>query len=90
MFDKDPLRDDFLAQVQLINGKAEFTFDIDNVSSFDTPTEKKPDLYFVILDGNSELSRTPVWRNVSFLDRNPNTGDRTDLTKDFGNIEIRL
>ncbi len=65
LYDKDPLEDDFLGEGHPDkNGNITIKFDLDNVSSADSPFEDKPDLYFIVYKGQKEIYRSTVLEDV--------------------------
>src|SRR4051812_2051703 len=70
LFDKDLLMDDFLGESTVNeNGEVSVTFDIKEISSFDSPFETKPDLYFILYNYGQIIHKSKVLDNVPVLDK---------------------
>lgn len=83
LFDKDVVSDDLLAEASLTSeGTVELLADPRDAG------EAKPDLYLVLEHAGTERHRTPVRKDVDVLARDPVTGQRRNLTVDFGTVEV--
>jgi hypothetical protein len=86
LMDKDSVSDDTLAEASpRSDGIAEFLFDLSEASSMDSPMERTPDLFVVLLAASGEeICRTDVVNHVCFTNRDPVSGDFTStLEIDF-------
>jgi len=91
LYDQDPLRSDHLCNAKPDKeGRVEFTFDLSKASSLDTPFEQRPDLYVVVYDGDNEIFRSQVSKDVDFLATDPVSHRMTQLTQDLGVLEVSL
>ncbi len=89
LYDKDPLKDDFLGESALDEtGTAAFTFTSLHVKSVDSPGETKPDLYFVVEREGKEIFRSPVHPDVDFEKEDPVSKRKTSLTQEFGPFRL--
>lgn len=89
LFDRDLIFDDRMGEAHLDrNGRAEFTCELADASSFDDLLETKPDLYVVLYENEKELFRSPVVEDVDFLKRDPVTGEKNSLTQDLGTFAV--
>ncbi|MCK4761664.1 MAG: hypothetical protein KAW12_05645 [Candidatus Aminicenantes bacterium] len=89
LYDNDVVSDDFLGEGKLNNaGEVHILTDLSKASSFDSPGEKKPDLYFELYNEHGVVYQSKVFANVDFLEEDKVTGKKTGLTKDFGVFEI--
>jgi hypothetical protein len=77
LMDKDSVSDDTLAEATPSpDGIAEFLFDLSEASSMDSPMERTPDLFVVLLAASGEeICRTDVVNHVCFTNRDPVSGD---------------
>lgn len=95
LFDQDPISDDFLGETKPDNeGKVQFKIDPALYRSEDSPLEKRPDFYLVVLKDSVEIFRTPVALNVNVDDEgnfNFTDGEWVDLgTFIIDNGELRM
>ena len=89
VFDEDPLVDDRLGSSSLNeNGEGRVFFSVADVASFDSPGERKPDLYFILKRDGREIFRSGVERDVDFEELDPVTGRPHHLTRHFGTIKV--
>jgi hypothetical protein len=89
LYDQDPLIDDKMGEARLDEqGRAEFTCELADAASLDSPMETLPDLYVVLYDGDREVFRCPVFKDVDFLAKDPVTGERNQLTQDLGTFAV--
>ena len=80
LYDKDILLDDEMGESYPDSkGRIDILCPLALASSFDSPGEQKPDLYFVLLENGKEIFRSHVFKNVDFLGDNPSAGLRQDL-----------
>lgn len=89
LYDQDPFVEDFLGEAVVRVGRAEILFDIDRVRSFDSPSEKRPDLFFLVFEHGEEIYRSQVEVGHDFLSPDPRTGIRRSLTKDLGEFRVQ-
>jgi Zn-finger nucleic acid-binding protein len=88
LFDRDLLRDDRLGEPRLdADGRVQFTFDLHDAVSSDSPLERRPDLYLVLYEAGKEIFRTPVFANAEF-DRGEVMGGSAPVTRDLGTFEV--
>lgn len=91
LYDNDVVSDDFLGEGTLNNdGVVEIVTDLGRATSPDSPTEKKPDLYFEVYGEHGVIYQSKVFEQVDFLQEDKVSGRKTDLTKDFGTFEINF
>ena len=65
LYDNDLLEDDFLAEQHLkADGVVHFTVNPTEYRTADSPREKKPDFYMVLLKNGTEIFRTPTATNI--------------------------
>lgn len=89
LFDKDVADDDLLAEGRPDeDGRVDLLVDLGDASSWDSPGEDRPDLYFVLYQGDKERHRTAVLENVDFLSKDMVTGEQRSLTRDLGTIKV--
>ena len=89
LFDQDLVRDDLLAEQPVgEDGRVEFTANLADAGSLDSPGETEPDLYVVLERSGREVFRTPVSSDVEFLRVDPVTLTRKSLTVDLGTHEV--
>lgn len=73
-YDRDPLRDDFLGESTLSRtGAAEVVCSTLDFKGFDSPFEKHPDVYCVLLNDGREVFRTPVANDLPVGEPDPVT-----------------
>ena len=91
LYDNDVVADDFLGEGTLNNdGVVEIVTDLGRAMSLDSPTEKKPDLYFEVYSEHGVIYQSKVFEQVDFLAEDKVSGQKTGLTKDFGTFEINF
>ena len=89
LYDKDPVDDGLLAEARLdANGEASMMFSVADVKSWDSPGERKPDLYFKLLRDKAEIWRSEVFPDVDFEELDPVSGRETALTQAFGPFRV--
>lgn len=89
LMDKDRVFDDRLGASRLdAEGKAEFLIYTADILSIDSPGERTPDIYFVVLKNGNEICRTEVSPNVNFDAVDPVTGRADALTREFGPFRV--
>ena len=89
LMDKDRIFDDKLGASRLdAQGKAEFLVFTADILSLDSPGERTPDIYFVVLKNRDEVCQTDVIPNVNFDAIDPVTGRADELTKEFGPFRV--
>lgn len=89
LWDKDFFVDDHLGTRKLdAKGGVEFTFDVADAGSADSPMEMYPDLYLVLLEDGKEVFRSKVFGDVDFLSRDPVSGESSRLTQNLGTFKI--
>ena len=89
LWDQDAVADDILAEASLDqDGRVAFQFDLSSASSIDSPGEVMPDLYVEILLDNIEFFRTPVTKDIDFLETNSVTGFKDHTTQDLGTFQL--
>lgn len=88
--DQDPLLDATLAEARLeADGSAGMLISVSDISSLDSPSERTPDLYFVLYHDGSKVLTTEVIKNVDFESIDPVTGRATgSTTKSFGPYKV--
>jgi len=87
LYDEDVLIDDKLGESRLDDhGRVQLLFDLADVSSSDF--DLRPDLYLIVFDGEREIYRSPVRWNIDFLQRDPVTNQRDQLTQDLGTFDV--
>jgi len=65
LYDKDIFDDDFLGSGTLNEeGQTEIKFGFSSISSFDSPGEKKPDLYFILFKDNDILLKSKPFEDL--------------------------
>jgi hypothetical protein len=65
LYDKDFFQDDFLGETELYkDGSMEIIFDPQHISSLDSPLEEQPDLYCVLLRGETVIFKTQVLEDL--------------------------
>lgn len=83
LFDKDPLRNDFLGETYLDHdGIARFNIDPAAYRGGDTPGEQKPDLFLQVLQNGNPVFTTPVAKNIDlseYSEFNTQEGEQLDL-----------
>tara|TARA_R110002096_G_scaffold6206_10_gene28613 strand:+ start:27744 stop:28106 length:363 start_codon:yes stop_codon:yes gene_type:complete len=85
LMDEDRYFDDKLGEVGLSpEGSVEIMITAADILSFDSAGETTPDLYFVLLDGGTEIFRSEVFREVDFAVKDAVTGREKGLTQQFG------
>ena len=83
--DEDPLFDGTLGEAALdAEGRASIMISVADISSVDSPAERKPDLYFVLEKDGEEVFRSDVIDDVDFEKFDETTGELDDLTRTFG------
>lgn len=91
LYDNDVVSDDFLGEGTLNDdGVVEIVSHIGKAASPDSPTEKKPDLYFEVYSEHGVIYQSKVFEQVDFLKEDKVSGQKTGLTKDFGTFEINF
>lgn len=91
LMDRDRLFDDKLGASPLADdGSAEFIFCATDVMSVDSPGERHPDIYFVLLCDGAEIFRSDVIPNVAFDEPDDVTGRPEQLTRSFGPFPVVL
>jgi hypothetical protein len=89
LFDRDRLFDDKLGSSALrADGTAAFLFSVADIFSFDSPAERKPDIYFILQKDGEEVFRSEVFSQVDFDAVDPVTGRPKGMTKEFGPFRI--
>lgn len=89
LYDEDPIDDGLLAQSSLdTNGEASMMFSVADVKSWDSPGERKPDLYFKLIHEGGEVWRSETFKNVDFEELDPVSGRETGLTQSFGPFRV--
>lgn len=89
LMDKDRVFDDRLGASALdADGKAEFLVYTADILSIDSPGERTPDVYFVVLKKGDEVCRTEITPNVRFDAVDPITGRTDHLTREFGPFRV--
>jgi len=89
LYDKDPLSDDKLGEGALDeNGQVEITCDLSDVSSWDSPGETHPDLFFILLRHGKEIFRTPVYEDVEPFVTNPFSREKRGIDVFLGTFEV--
>ena len=89
LMDQDRIFDDKLGASRLDGeGRAEFLVFAADILSIDSPDERTPDIYFVVLKEHDEVCRTEVFPNVNFDLVDPVTGRADGLTKEFGPFRV--
>jgi len=87
--DEDRFFDDKLGMSSLdANGVAEFLVFAADIVSIDSPGERTPDLYFIVLKNGQEIYRSEVYRNVNFDTVDEVTGRPQGLTQSFGPFTV--
>jgi hypothetical protein len=87
--DKDRFFDDKLGKSSLdANGNAEFLVFASDIVSFDSPSERAPDLYFIVERDGEEIYRSVVFPNVDFDAVDEVTGRARSLTRSFGPFTV--
>ena len=85
VMDEDPLFDGELGEARLnAEGHASILISVADISSVDSPAERKPDLYFVLEKDGDEVFRSDVIDEVDFEAMDQTTGELENLTRDFG------
>lgn len=85
LLDRDPISDDALGSCTLApGGIATFEFSKADFRSIDSPLESRPDLYFVVTQGDRELLRTDLHPNVEFDKRHATAADPRVWQRAFG------
>lgn len=78
LYDKDVFDDDFLGESRLDNnGKVQIKFRMDQMRSMDSPMEKHPDLYFILVKNNQVIYKSNIIKDLD-LDQT------TDFTLEVG------
>jgi hypothetical protein len=67
------------------DGRVACTFDLQHAISADSPMETKPDLYFVLYEGDREIFRTPTFSDLDFT-RRDEKGEV--VTHDLGTFQV--
>ena len=89
LYDKDILVNDEMGKVHPnSDGGVDIICPLPLTSSFDSPGEEKPDLYFVLLKNGKEIFRSQVFKNVDFLAKDTVSGKLTNLRQDLGTFDI--
>ena len=89
VMDEDKYFDDKLGAKSLgPDGKAEFLIAVADIHSFDSHSERTPDLYFVLKRDGAEVFRSEVYPNVDFDALDPVTKRPKGLTKAFGPFAV--
>jgi hypothetical protein len=89
LVDEDRYFDDKLGTSPLSpDGVAEFLIGVADIVSIDSPSERTPDIYFVVLRNGREIFRSDVFPEVDFDAKDPVTGRPDGLTKTFGPFRI--
>ena len=89
LYDKDIVTDDKLGEGTLDDeGRVEIACDLSDASSIDSPGEKKPDLYFILLKKGHEIYRSKVFKDSEPFVKDPFTGKKKGVTLYLGTFEI--
>lgn len=89
VMDRDRLVDDNLGSSPLnADGEAEFLIYSADIVSVDSPGERWPDLYFVLLREDREVFRSEVFENLVFDAPDEVTGRPDELTRSFGPFRV--
>lgn len=89
LYDQDPGQDDLLAEaIPDVQGRVSFLADLADAASIDSPLERKPDLYVVLLCEGRPIFRSPVHPNVDFMKRHPVTGEYCNQMVDLGELRV--
>jgi hypothetical protein len=89
LLDEDRFFDDKLGSSSLNDdGVAEFLISVAHIVSFDSPSERTPDIYFTVTRDGREVFRSEVISEVNFDATNPVTGRSDALTKAFGPFRL--
>jgi len=89
LYDQDPITDDKMGKGKLEkDGRVEITCDLSDASSLDSPAEKYPDLYFILLKHGNEVFRSRVFEDTSTFVENPFSSDKKGIIVHLGEFKI--
>jgi len=89
LYDKDPVNDDFLGETRLTQeGQAEWIFPLSAAGSFDSPGEKRPDIYIELIHEGNVYFQSPVSLDMDLDAKNPVTGEYSGRTRFLGTFNV--
>ena len=89
LYDKDIVEDDKMGEGMLNeDGRFDITCDLANASSIDSPGERKPDLYCILLKNGHEIYRSKVFKNSQPFVKSPFSRKKKGIILYLGTFEI--